>query len=401
MKDNKTYVENSVSLPDPEINFYPQIFDAVVANPPYQLATGGAANVRNVFNEHQEVGNAISKSTSFIYPAMRWVSFSGKGTKEFGSWQLKSTSLKHIVFWHNGRDVFPEVRIKDGVCVVYHGQYDTVANKFSLTSFIGETVMGARPSLNIKKYTDSIDYGLVEPDNEIGTKKQRIVSLDPRVNQVLKKVWKYEQKNGLKTLAETRPSPRSLFGISSDFVQLNKEKAQLIEDNPEANGFKDPVRVFTNNISGVNGRTKWYWIERADIPSNIDKLPLYKLTAKSWNYSGVSEAKEDPGYKIFNPEEGFGRARGALALLATQEEVDLLYDYITSDVIRFLLATPNSINYKTLGANVPLLELGFLKERLEDSHDMDSVLKDEFGITDKEFAFIVDLVSGLGGDYRK
>ena len=93
-------------------------FDAIVGNPPYQIQGGsGGNNDAPIYQVFAKISaEASAKYISLIMPA-RWFAAGRENLLgEFRTDMINNKSLKKMVVFANGTDVFSNVEIKGGVC---------------------------------------------------------------------------------------------------------------------------------------------------------------------------------------------------------------------------------------------------------------------------------------------
>jgi len=91
-------------------------FDIIIGNPPYQLSTGGAhEQAKPVYNLFVLAAKSINpKYLCMIIPS-RWMT-GGMGNNDFRMDMIQDKHITKLFDYSNGKDVFPNVDIKGGVC---------------------------------------------------------------------------------------------------------------------------------------------------------------------------------------------------------------------------------------------------------------------------------------------
>ena len=307
---------------------------AIIGNPPYQKEvatkkseTNGQVPRVNVFHLFQNAADEITTAfTSLIYPGGRWMLQSGKGLKEFGYEQINDPILDRIDFYPQASDGFDAVEIGDGLSVVYK---------------------------NVKKTNSGFTYcyhGAGDPITcHLDNPGDTIISLNPSDEVIMKKVSKFCAAKGFPYMHD-RILPRTLFGVESDFVEMNPSKVKELTKGMDI--AETEIKLFTNDRAGKGGRAKWYVAKR----SVLNVKPEYQKCIDDWKVV-VSSANaggkmRDWQLAIFDPNSAFGRSRVALATFKSEAEAKNFYKYCNTYFVRFLfLKTEDALT--SLGKKVP------------------------------------------------
>ena len=305
-------------------------FNAVVGNPPYQQTMAkketdnGQKNVTNIFHFFQLAADNISQISSLIYPAGRWIHQSGKGLSQFGYDQINDPHLQKLEFFPNSSDIFDGVAIADGISLV-------LKNKAKDSRFF-EYVYSQQNN----RFSSLIEL----PGKEL-------IPLNPYNSDIIENVNRIVKEHRLPYLYDS-VMPRTLFGIESDFVELNPDKVRPFEEgvlyNPETE-----VKLFTNDKAGKSGRARWYVASKEVIQNGIEYLNHWKVVVSSANAGGQKRSNQ---IAILDNNSAFGRSRVALKTFTTKKEAENFYKYATSELIRFtFLLTDESLT--SLAKQVP------------------------------------------------
>ena len=116
-------------------------FDAIVGNPPYQLEGGSGGNndapIYQIFAKISE--NSTSKYVSLIMPA-RWFAAGRENLLgDFRNNMIHNKSLRKMIVYSNGVDIFSNVEIKGGICYylidkTYNGLCDYIYHNGGIKS---------------------------------------------------------------------------------------------------------------------------------------------------------------------------------------------------------------------------------------------------------------------------
>ena len=350
-------------------------FDYVIGNPPYQEETveevskkNGQAPRKNIFHYFQMAADQVARrGTDLIYPAGRWIHRSGKGMENFGLEQINDPHLKKLIFYPKSRELFDGVDIADGVGIVIK---------------------------DMTKQTMGFEYVYTSEQKSISVKVKNpgaeLMPLDPRNMAITEKVKSVVEKYKLNYLHD-RILPRSLFGIESNFIEENPEKAILLE-TVENIDYSKQIKLFTNDRAGKAGRAKWYVVDKNVVENNPEYISQWKVVVSSANAGGQ---KRDNQLEIVDNHSAFGRARVALASFETQDEANNFYNFAKSYVVRFtFLMTDESLT--ALGKRVPDLMDYTNKNSLVDfSKSLDEQLYLLFEFNRDEIEYIESTVNNL------
>lgn len=339
-------------------------FKAVVGNPPYQevVAQKESANGQKVsvsiFHHFQIVSDRLGAYSSLIYPGVRWIQRAGKGLSQFGLAQINDTHLSLLEFFPDASEIFENVGINDGISIVLKDMSKTVPGFRYIYSQNGETQS-------------------ISAENPGET----IFSLNPRDSQIVDNIEKFVKDHNLSYLHDSI-LPRSLFSIESDFVERNPNKVREYDGDHLFNKFnpETEVKLFTNDKAGSAGRTRWYVVNRSDIPTGHEHINRWKVIAVSANPGGQRRSNQ---LTIVDNHSAFGRSRVALGSFETETEARNFYKYCRSEFIRFALLLTNEA-LSSLAKKVPDLR-NYSNDNgyIDFSGDVNAQLYKLFGI-DKE-----------------
>ena len=164
-------------------------FNAVVGNPPYQMADGGGdgSSAKPIYNTFVDIAKDVSeKYISMIIPS-RWFS-GGKGLDEFRATMLQRLSIIHD--FPETADCFPSLNIRGGVCYFLYNKEHT-----------GNATISNHKNSSI----DTMNRPLLENGAETFIRYNKAVS-------ILQKVKKLNEET-----MDARVSSRLPFGIPSNF----------------------------------------------------------------------------------------------------------------------------------------------------------------------------------------
>lgn len=344
-------------------------FTAVVGNPPYQIEvakkqseTNGQAARKNIFQMFQTLADSLNpRYASLIYPGGRWMHRSGKGMEQFGLEQINDKKLSKVIYYPDAGEIFGSVAIADGISIVHK---DALKTDLRFEYVYCE-----------KGISKSV---------EIDSPGETLIPLNPNDGIVVDKVAGLVSKKGLKYM-DQRILPRSLFGIESEFVELNPKKVKPLTEEYKLDADKE-VKLYTNDRAGKAGRSQWYVASRSVIDKDKQKyIDQWKVVVSSANAGGQ---KRDSQLAIIDNHSAFGRSRVALGSFKTKAEAENFYKFCRTALVRFMfLMTDEALT--SLGKKVPDLMDYTSKNSLVDfAKDLDEQLNALVGLTDEEVRYI-------------
>ena len=350
-------------------------FNAVVGNPPYQVMTAktdleknGQARRKSIFQLFQMVADALNpRFVSMIYPGGRWIHRSGKGMEQFGLEQINDIKLSKVIFYPNSEEIFESVDIADGISIVFKDG----EKKSSEFEYV------------YKNECESLVVTISSPG-------EKLIPLNPKDDSIVCKVEEFVAHNKLEYVSR-RILSQKLFGIESEFVELNPKKVK-----PFVKGYKldeNEIKLFTNDKAGKAGRSQWYVAKRSVIEKDKQQyIDMWKVVVSSANAGGQ---KRDSQLAIIDNHSAFGRSRVALGSFKTKVEAENFYKFCRTALVRFMfLMTDEALT--SLGKKVPDLKDYTNKNSLVDfSGDLDDQLNNLVGLTKSEVEYINGAVRPL------
>lgn len=349
-------------------------FDAVVGNPPYQeeiakyvSEQNGQARRRSIFQYFQTASDELSSgAVSLIYPGARWIHRSGKGMAEFGLNQINDKNLRQLDFYPDSNDIFDSVAIGDGISIVYK---------------------------NKRILADGFKYVYHKDGNEysvhIDCPGEELIPLNPRDAMIIEKVDKFVSDNNLNWIHD-RVLPQKLFGIESNFVEVNSEIVRPLTDNEILKS--DEIKLFTNDKAGKAGRAKWYITQRKYIENNVDKIDEWQVVVSSANAGGQ---KRDNQIEIVDNKSAFGRSRVALGSFKTEKEAKNFFNCMNTYIIRFLfLMTDEALT--SLGKKVPdFIDYSDMCNIVDFNHNLNEQLYKKINLSSEEIEYVKSKIDNL------
>ena len=334
-------------------------FDAVVGNPPYQLANIGDGNGADpIYHIFIDAGQQISDIGTFIHPA-RFLFNAGKTPKEWNQKMLNDEHFKVVKYWANSTDVFTTVDIKGGVAV-------TMWNKNQLFDKIGTfTVFAELRSIMGKVINDNFSSfaELVYPRDLY------------HLNETL-----YEENSW----AESRPSKGHKYDVGTNVFDVFPEL--FAEEKP----------VDDEEYALIVGRTRTErtqrWVKKKYLKTP-DNFEYYKVFIPKANGSGAI------GEVLSTPVVGHTVTFLSIGKFETEAKATAVLKYIKTKFARAMLGTlkVTQDNPREVWLNVPLQDFTE-KSDIDWSKsipEIDKQLYSKYGLSQDEIDFIETKVSAM------
>ena len=345
------------------------LFDYAVSNPPYQDAGNSA-----VFHLFQTLADKIAYSTSFIYPADKWMTQSGKGAgfDEFSIQQVQSPFITKLSVYENTELIFPTIALHGGISIVNKNM--NLWNDYS-------------------PFVESFEQDGYSSTMMVDTSYIKTLSTSNRMNRFVNKVMK--DYSG-KVLNDVLMSS-AFYGIDSKYIERSDKWVRDVEYNGEK-GF---VKILTTGSSGKGGRVEWFWIPVEDVRKNHDTINSYKVAISPRHAAGYG-GRSQHAY-IYGPNMIFGDCRFCVRVFDNFEEADNFMKWMGTDVVRTLILS-SSRRVKNFGVNVPLLPT-FKNEDSEKVNGFDFAMTREelneylvklYSLDEEDRIFMNYVISGLG-----
>ena len=317
-------------------------FDVIIGNPPYQLSDGGhgssAAPIYQLFVERSI--DLDPRYVVMVTPS-RWMA-GGKGLDKFREKMLADRRMSCIVDYPKLYEGFPGVKIRGGISYfIWKREHDGPCKV--------QTIWDGQPTGPVvERYLDAYDI-LVRRNEAV---------------PILEKVRAKGEKTLISRVSSSKP-----FGLRT-FFHGRADKGKL----------KSPVKLF--------GSQKITWIDRSDIPSNIEWIDRWKVLMTA--VQGTSAAIET---KFLSKPilAGPGTACTETYLVAghfdDETEAVNYAGYLRTRFVRFLV----SLRKATQHANRDVY--AFVPNPPFDREWTDIKLYKRYGLSAEEIAFIESQVA--------
>ena len=271
-------------------------FDVIVGNPPYQIDDAGHnASATPVYQHFVEKAIALDPSYVLMITPSRWF-IGGKGLDKYRARMLGDRRISHLVDYPKLYDGFPGVKIRGGVSYfLWDREHDGPCSI--------QTMWDGKPlGEPVTRYLDAYDV-LVRRNEAVG---------------ILEKVRAYRVNGEPESVLDARVSSQKPFGLRTYFHGA---------ESPD--GMTDPVML--------HGSQKRTWIERNDVPKNVDWIDEWKVLMS--RVQGTSAAVETQflGRPIVSgPKEACTESYVVAGRFSTQEEAERYAMYLRTRFARFL-----------------------------------------------------------------
>lgn len=322
-------------------------FDVIIGNPPYQLSDGGnGKSAKPIYQHFVQKSKALKpRYLSMIIPS-RWFA-GGKGLDEFRSDMLNDKSIRKLVDYENFKDVFPGVDLAGGACYFLWDRDNQ--GKCEVTNLS-------------KENTDVASRFLGEYETFIRQNKA--------VKIVKKVTAQYE------VFLNNRISSRKPFALPTNY-------------EPKSKGI--PCH-FIQKI-GLQ------FASSSDVDDSLHYLNKWKFLIPKSPIAGQTDFSKPVGFyyegntRIAKPGECCTESWLVAGAFDTKTEALNYKSYIFTKTVRFLLlqtVVSQDVTKKNF-CFVP--DLGTYNQTYSDD-----MLRDMWGITDKEWEYIASRIGEIGGE---
>ena len=318
-------------------------FDAIIGNPPYQVADGGNSNSASpIYQYFVDIAKKLEPSyVSMIMPA-RWY-VGGKGLDHFRKTMLKDRNIKHIYDYPDYRELFPSAEIAGGVCYFLMDLKDD--NKDSTCTFTS-VIKGIQDSCARKLD----EYEILLRDNKAPKIIEKIKNLKINEGKCLNRVI----------------SPRKPFGIQTDYRPQSSGTPCWFKQSYGLK-FADPNDI-KDSGSFLN---KWKLL--------IPRAPIAGQTDFTKPISFYSESN----VRIAKPGECCAEVYLVACAFDTKKEVENFKSYLFTKTVRYLILQCVASQDVTRECFMFVPDLGKYDEEITDS-----TLIQKWDITNTEWEHI-------------
>jgi site-specific DNA-methyltransferase (adenine-specific) len=326
-------------------------FDVIIGNPPYQLSDGGfGTSAQPIYHHFVEQAKALEPRFLIMIIPARWFA-GGKGLDEFRAEMLADNRIRIIEDFPDSNDVFPGTQIKGGVCYFLWDR-ERRGDVRVTTHYKGEI-------------STPVERPLMEKGTDVFIRFNEAIP-------ILKKVIKVETgTDSILALPENKQfmnlvSSRKPFGFDTRF---KGKKAK-------ANG---DVLVYQNGGIG--------YVARSDVTKNADVIDKWKVFIPPLGSGSDSFPHPILGKPFLGrPGSICSETYIYIGSFDCETEANNAITYITSRIFRLLvlLHKPSQHATQSVYKFVPIQDFS--------QSWSDGKLREKYGITSEEWAFIEKLI---------
>ena len=354
-------------------------FDYCIGNPPYQETIGktesqSQGNSNWVYHKIANAVDEIAGVSCLIYPFGGWFdspeALGGFGNKILTDghticvYAFEGTSDKRAWFRTDKQPqpLFGEIaNLSAGVCVVLRdNKHKHDAYKYSN-----------------RVYSDAI-VDICKSDIEILTPNPVFIALNKKLG-------------GDRLVTHTK---KGLFGIESNFVELNSDMVSYSPDD-----WEEPILLLTNDKSGSAGRATKFYTDISTIEKGKEYIDLYKvITTSAYPKQKFSSGKPTLDnikkrakeiIEVLPAHSAFGRSRMLLFASDRKEDCDNFIKYTqTTFFAGLMLEEPN--RRTAIGFVIPYQDFTNSSDIdwSQSIEDIDKQLYAKYNLTESEIAYL-------------
>ena len=217
-------------------------FNAVVGNPPYQEADGGAsASARPIYPYFVDASKKLNTSYLTIIIPSRWYT-GGKHLSEFRQSMLDDVHIRELHDCLHPEEIFPGTNNRGGLCY-----------------FLWDSSYNNKSNDQVRIVTHTGGGKTIESIRSMKTRDLDIFVRNSAALSILDKVV----PNGRTDVMANHISPRRPFGLDGNFVKT-------AEFHSSKSGLKEPIKCY--------GKAKSVgYVEKASIPSHSEWIDCWKV----------------------------------------------------------------------------------------------------------------------------
>ena len=280
-------------------------FNAIVGNPPYQLTgASGGNNDAPIYQVFSDLANKLCIDFASIILPSRWFAAGRENLLgEYRNFMLNCGNIRKLVTYSNGRDVFPNVEIKGGICYYLYDE----------------------------KYQGKCNYSLISENNSesamVDLSKFDILIREPKLAKIVTKVLEIAETSSL-NFVDSIISSDTPFGIPSNPRTSSKTPFKVYAEK----GTDHNVLLF--HIE--NQKRKVEYASYADLRKNIEDVNKPKVFVPGSGGSG-----KDPyvlGKPELAPANSVCSQSYLYAAFDTKEQAENFYKYLHTKFLRILVS---------------------------------------------------------------
>ncbi len=280
-------------------------FNAVVGNPPYQEADGGAsASSRPIYPYFVNISRKLNPTFVSIIIPTKWFA-GGKHLDDFRKSMLDDTHIKELHDCLHPEEIFPNTNNRGGICYfLWDRAYDNEAND------------------QIKVVTHNGNGELIESVRPMKTRDLDIFIRNSSALSILDKVVPNENTD----VMSNHISPRRPFGLDGNFVKKPEFHSSEL-------GMTEPIKCY--------GKAKTIgYVEKANIPTHKEWIDKWKVYMPYANNIGTELNDDNQNTFLGEPNSVCTETFLAVGLEdgLTRKQCENLSGYLRTKFARFLLS---------------------------------------------------------------
>lgn len=336
-----------------------KLFDFIIGNPPYQEEFGGSGDNKTfgapVYNKFIDSVYELSNKAELIHPA-RFLFNAGSTPREWNQKMLNDGHLSILKYVEKSSDVFPNTKIRGGVCISYHDMTETHDPIRIFTVY---------PILNtiIKKVISRKDFKAISS----------IMFIQNRFN--------------LKELYDDYPEYKSVIGSNGKDKRFETGIFEKIPLFSETSHNQDDIKVY----GVINKKRLFRYFPKKYTELEHENLDKYKVVIMKSNGEGIFGEPLAP-VDVLAPNEGFTRSFISFGVFDTKIEAENCRKYIKSKFVRVLLDAKKVTQDNPIDTWTCVPQQNFnVHSDIDWSksiHEIDMQLYCKYGLDEKEIQFI-------------
>lgn len=281
------------------------IFNAVVGNPPYQEADGGAGvSSRPIYPYFVDISRELDPSFVSIIIPTRWFA-GGKGLDDFRKSMLDDRRIRELHDCLHPEEIFPNTNNRGGICyLLWDNQYDNESQT------------------SVKVVTHNGNGEITESFRSMRTRDLDIFIRNSAALSILDKVVPDEKTD----VMTNHISPRRPYGLDGNFVKTEMFKSSGSE-------MVNPVKCY--------GKAKAVgYVEKDNIPNHTEWINCWKVYMPYANNIGTELNDDNQNTFIGEPNSVCTETFLAIGIEDNLSEAQCinLSNYLRTKFARFLLS---------------------------------------------------------------
>lgn len=280
-------------------------FSAIVGNPPYQEADGGAsASSRPIYQHFVDISRKLEPSYVSIIIPTRWFA-GGKGLDVFRQSMLDDTHIKELHDCLHPEEIFPDTNNRGGICYfLWDKDYDNESPE------------------KMKVVTHNGNNEVIEAIRPMKTRDLDIFIRNSSALSILDKVVPDDTTD----VMTSHISPRKPFGLDGNFVKST-------DFHSDKKGISNPIKCY--------GKAKAVgYVEASSIPSHGEWVHCWKVFMPYANNIGTELNDDNQNTFIGEPDSVCTETFLAVGQddNLTEQQCKNLSNYLRTKFARFLLS---------------------------------------------------------------